>query len=49
VNAEFRNVALDTVLDIVGQPPFQRLGLNTLINGPANATWEHGDVKHTFR
>jgi translocation and assembly module TamB len=44
VNANFRNVALDTVLDIVGQPPFQRLGINTLLDGPANATWENGDV-----
>jgi translocation and assembly module TamB len=44
VNAEFRNVALDTVLDVVGQAPFMRLGINTLLNGPANATWVHGDV-----
>ncbi len=44
VNAEFRNVALDTVLDIVGQPPFQRIGVNAVLNGPANATWQHGDV-----
>jgi translocation and assembly module TamB len=44
VNAEFRNVALDTVLDVVGQPPFQRIGLNTQLNGPANATWSRGDV-----
>jgi translocation and assembly module TamB len=44
VNAEFHNVALDTVLDIVGQPPFQRLGVNAMLNGPANATWEHGDI-----
>ena len=44
VNARLRNVALDTVLDIVGQPPFQRLGLNAMLNGSANATWGHGDV-----
>ncbi|KAA6465423.1 hypothetical protein DYQ86_05655 [Acidobacteria bacterium AB60] len=44
VNAQFHDVALDTVLDIVGQPPFQRLGLTAVLNGPANATWNHGDV-----
>ena len=44
VKAEFQNVTLDTVLDIVGQPPYRRLGLDTLLNGPASATWSHGDV-----
>lgn len=44
VNAQFRNVTLDTVLDIVSQPPFQRLGVDTLLNGPARAVWVHGDV-----
>ena len=37
-------VALDSVLDIVGQPPFQRLGLDARLNGPAVATWINGDV-----
>lgn len=44
VNAQFHDVALDTVLDIVSQPPFQRLGIATLINGSANAVWHKGDV-----
>lgn len=44
VNAEFRNVSVDTILDIVGQPPFQRLGINAMLNGPANAVWDLGDV-----
>ena len=33
VNAYFRDVTLDTVLDIVSQPPFQRLGLDARLNG----------------
>ena len=43
VRAEFKNVSLDTVLDIVGPAPFQRLGLDALINGEANANWVKGD------
>ncbi len=43
VTAEFKDVALDTVLDMVGQPPFQRLGLDTRINGLATANWVKGD------
>lgn len=44
VTAEFKDVSLDTVLDIVSQPPFKRLGLDAELNGPAIATWTHGDV-----
>jgi translocation and assembly module TamB len=44
VTAQLRGVTLDAVLDIVGQGPFQRLGMNTLLYGPATATWIHGDV-----
>lgn len=44
VTAQLKNVSLDTILDMVGQGPFQRLGLDTLLNGPAIATWSHGDV-----
>ena len=43
VHAEFHNVSLDTVLGIVGLPPFQRLGIDTLLNGPAEAVWTRGD------
>jgi len=32
-----KGVALDTILDIVGQPPFQRLGLDARMTGPATA------------
>jgi translocation and assembly module TamB len=43
VTATFKNVSLDTLLDMVGNPPFQRLGLDTRVNGPAVATWINGD------
>jgi translocation and assembly module TamB len=44
VHAFFHNVSLDTVLDLVSTPPFQRLGLSALINGPSTAEWNNGDV-----
>ncbi len=43
VNAYFRDVALDTVLDIVSEPPFQRLGMDARLNGQTNAVWSNGD------
>lgn len=45
VTATLRNVPIDAVMDIVGNGPFQRLGLATLLNGPASATWSNGDVQ----
>jgi translocation and assembly module TamB len=45
VTAEFKGVALDTILDMVSEPPFQRLGLDTWLNGTAVATWTKGDAK----
>jgi len=42
VTANFKDVSLDTILDIVSVPPFQRLGIGSLISGPATATWENG-------
>ena len=45
VVAELKGVTLDTVLDIVGQGPFQRLGLGAQLNGPATAIWTNGDVR----
>jgi len=45
VTAQLKNVALDTILDMVSQPPFQRLGLDALLNGPTTATWSNGDVR----
>jgi translocation and assembly module TamB len=43
VTAEFKDVSLDTLMDLVGQPPFQRLGLDTRINGVTHAEWVKGD------
>jgi translocation and assembly module TamB len=43
VTAEFKGVSLDTLLDMVGQAPFQRLGLDTEINGTTHANWVKGD------
>ena len=45
VTALFKDVTLDTILDMVSQPPFQRLGFAALLNGPATATWFNGDTK----
>jgi translocation and assembly module TamB len=43
VTAIFKGVALDTILDMVSVPPFKRLGLDSLVNGTAHASWVHGD------
>ncbi len=45
VNARMNGVALDTVLDIVSLPPFQRLGLDARLNGLATANWSNGDIQ----
>ena len=43
VTAEFKDVALDTVLDMVSPAPYRRLGFDARLNGPAVAVWTHGD------
>jgi translocation and assembly module TamB len=43
VTAQFKDVALDTILEMVCDPPFQHLGFDTRVNGPANALWIKGD------
>jgi translocation and assembly module TamB len=43
VTAIFRNVAFDTILDMVSVPPFKRLGMDSIVNGPAHASWANGD------
>ncbi|MGD0546789.1 MAG: translocation/assembly module TamB domain-containing protein, partial [Terracidiphilus sp.] len=43
VTAEFKNVALDTLLGMLCAPPFQHLGFDARINGPADAHWINGD------
>jgi translocation and assembly module TamB len=43
VAAQFKDVALDTILEMVCDPPFQHLGFDARVNGPANALWINGD------
>ena len=43
VTAEFKDVSVDTVLDMVSPPAYRRLGLDVRLNGPAVASWSHGD------
>ena len=45
VTADFKDVALDTLLEMVCDPPFQHLGFDTRLNGPATARWINGDVR----
>lgn len=45
VRAELEDVTLDTVMDIVGRGPFERMGMDARLDGPATATWTHGDVR----
>ena len=45
VTAQLKDVALDTILDLVSKPPFQRLGFNAFLNGPATATWADGNAE----
>jgi translocation and assembly module TamB len=44
VIANLRDVTLDTVLDMVSQEPFKRLGLDARLNGLSTAAWSNGDV-----
>jgi translocation and assembly module TamB len=46
VTANFKSVSLDTLLDIVAAPPYRRLGLDALVNGPAVATWSYGQASN---
>jgi len=45
VTADFKGVSLDTILDMVSERPFQRLGIATIVNGTAVATWAKGDER----
>lgn len=44
VSAEFNDVALDTVLDMVSPRAYRRLGLDARLNGTALALWTRGDA-----
>jgi translocation and assembly module TamB len=43
VTAKFKDVALDTVLDMVSPAPYRRTGLDARLNGPVLAVWTRGD------
>ena len=43
VTANFKDVALDTVLDMVSPAPYRRLGLDARLNGPADCHLDDGD------
>jgi len=45
VTARFKDVSLDTLLDIVSTPEYRRLGMDALLTGPAEATWSNGDAQ----
>jgi translocation and assembly module TamB len=44
IDARLKDVALDTVLDAVSVPPFQRLGFDARINGPITLTFTGGYI-----
>jgi len=44
VTAEAKDVSLDSILDMVSEPPFQRLGIASIVNGSATATWFNGET-----
>jgi translocation and assembly module TamB len=44
ITANMDSVRLDTILDIVGRRPFNRLGVDTALSGTATAEWVNGDV-----
>jgi translocation and assembly module TamB len=47
IAAELKGVALDTVLDSLVSPPYQRLGLDLCLTGPATAKWTDGHPEET--
>ncbi len=47
INAQAKDLALDTILDAVTDPPFQRLGFDARINGPLTATFTDGYTSTT--
>jgi translocation and assembly module TamB len=46
VNADFKNVALDTILDMVCPPAYRRLGIEARVNGTSQAEWTGGDARN---
>jgi translocation and assembly module TamB len=48
IEAELKNVALDTILDDAAPRPFQRLGFDAGLSGAARAEWTNGELRHTL-
>ena len=44
VTANLKDLPLDKLLEVVSTPPLSRLGFNTVLNGPATATWSKGQT-----
>jgi translocation and assembly module TamB len=42
INAQVKDLPLDTILDAVIDPPFRRLGFDARVNGPITATFTDG-------
>jgi len=42
INAQAKDLSVDTLLDAVSYPPFQRLGFDARVNGPVTATFTGG-------
>jgi translocation and assembly module TamB len=47
INAHAKDVSLDTILDAVSDPPFQRLGFDARVNGPITVTFTDGYTSTT--
>ena len=39
VRANLHGISLDTILVLLAAPPYRHLGLDTVVNGPATASW----------
>ena len=47
INAQAKDLPLDTILDAVTDPPFQRVGFDARFNGPMTATFNDGYTSTT--
>jgi translocation and assembly module TamB len=47
INAQAKDLSVDTLLDAVSYPPFQRLGFDARVNGPITATFTDGYTSTT--
>ncbi|MGH9606343.1 MAG: translocation/assembly module TamB domain-containing protein [Terracidiphilus sp.] len=47
VTAQIEGVSLDSILEMVSRPPFQKLGVSAAVSGTASASWSKGDPRTT--